>query len=67
MVKAKQVPSIVQPGQVTTVTGVAPAQVDISTLIATLMPLFTMMMFMMMLMPMMKSMSEAMKSAAAAA
>ena len=67
MVEAKQQTAIqsVQPGQVTTVTGVAPAQTDISALITMMMPLLTMMMFVMMLMPMMRSMSEAIKATAA--
>ena len=66
MVEAKQTTSVVQPGQVTAVSGVAPAELDIGSLVATLTPLLTLVMFVVMLMPMMRSMSEAMKSTAVA-
>ena len=60
MVTAQQV----QPGQLTVAPGVLPAQFDISTLLASLMPLVMLMMVMMMIMPMMKGMAEAFKTTA---
>lgn len=59
MVKAQEV----RPGQLTVSPGVLPAQ-DISTLLASIMPLIMLMMVMMMIMPMMKGMAEGFKSAA---
>jgi len=66
MVKAQQF--MVSPGQLTTgqqlttAPGVMPAQLDISTLLTSIMPLIMLMMVFMMIMPMFKGLSEAFKS-----
>jgi len=60
MIKAQQV----QPGQVTVAPGALPAQFDVGTLLASLMPLIMLMMVMMMIMPMMRGMAEAFKATA---
>jgi len=53
----------VRPGQITAVPAVVtPAELDISTLLASIMPLFMIMMVFMILSPMMKSMAEAFKA-----
>jgi len=53
----------VRPGQITAVPAViTTAELDISTLLASIMPLFMIMMVFMILSPMMKSMAEAFKA-----
>ena len=52
----------VRPGQITAVPATAAAEFDISTLLASIMPLIMLMMVMMMIMPMMKGMAEAFKA-----
>ena len=53
----------VRPSQITAVPATAvAAEFDISTLLASIMPLFMLMMVFMMLMPMMKGMAEAFKA-----
>jgi len=55
MVLAQQI----RPGQLTSVPATTAAQFDISTLLASIMPLIMLMMVMMMIMPMMKGMTGA--------
>ncbi len=52
----------VRPGQIAAVPAAAPAEFDISTLLASITPLIMLMMVMMMLMPMFKGMAEAFKA-----
>jgi len=65
MVRDQQVTTGVTPGQITAVQpgqvvapGVLPGQVDIGTLLASIMPLIMLMFVFMMIMPMMRGMAE---------
>jgi len=62
MVTAQQVQ--VRPGQLAVSTGVQPAQLDISTLLTSIMPLIMLMLVFAMIMPMFKGLSEAFKTSA---
>jgi hypothetical protein len=53
----------VQPGQLAVAPGIAPAQFDIGTLLASITPLIMLMLVFMMIMPMFQGMSEAFKRA----
>jgi len=54
-------PGQVTPGQITVAPGVLPAQIDIGTLLASIMPLIMLMLVFMMIMPMMRGLTEAIR------